>query len=131
GAARARRGGRWQSRGGRRRRRGGAAKPSRDHPPRGERMLAVIGSQVDELLAALRSFAAGIYPSVLTERGLKDALESAVRSAPIPMSVQTFALERYAEDVEVAVYFCCVEAIQNVVKHAGPDPAARLRLWQI
>jgi signal transduction histidine kinase len=108
-----------------------AAETFRKDLGQGERMIASIGRQVDELLAELRSLAAGIYPSVLTERGLKDALESAARSSPIPVSLHTFGLHRYPEDVEVAVYFCCLEAIQNIAKHAGADPHPKLRLWQI
>jgi signal transduction histidine kinase len=108
-----------------------AAEAFRAEPARGEQMLGAIGTQVDELLAALRSFAAGIYPSILTERGLKAALESAVRQLACPVSLHTFGLGRYPEDVEVAVYFCCVEAIQNIVKHAGPDPDPRVRVWHL
>lgn len=108
-----------------------AAETVRDDPARGQQMLGAIGRQVDELLGALRSFAAGIYPAVLTERGLKAALESAARSAPCPISLHTFGLERYPEDIEVAVYFCCVEALQNVIKHAGPDADTRVRVWHI
>jgi signal transduction histidine kinase len=108
-----------------------AAEEIRDDPDRGAQMIGAIGRQVDELLGALRSFAAGIYPAVLTERGLKDALESAVRTASIPVSLHTSALRRYPEDVEVAVYFCCLEAIQNVAKHAGPDAEVGMRVWQI
>jgi signal transduction histidine kinase len=100
-------------------------------PARGEQMLSAIGNQLDELLAVLRSFAAGIYPSILTERGLKDALESALRHLGCPVSLHTFGLRRYPEDVEVALYFCCVEAIQNIVKHAGPEPDPRVRMWHV
>jgi len=94
-------------------------------------MIGAIGTQVDELLGALRSFAAGIYPSVLTDYGLRDALESVARSTTIEVSLQTFRIGRYSEDVEIAVYFCCVEAIQNVVKHGGPDAVVSIRLWHV
>jgi signal transduction histidine kinase len=108
-----------------------AAETIRAEPERGDQMLSAIGNQVDDLLAALRAFAAGIYPSILTERGLKVALESAARQLPCPVSLHAFGLQRYPEDVEVAVYFCCVEAIQNVVKHAGPSPDPRVRVWHV
>ena len=71
------------------------------------------------------------YPAVLTERGLKDALESVVRNAPQAIHLHTSGLRRYPEDVEVAVYFSCLEAIQNVVKHAGSDANAKMRVWQV
>ena len=108
-----------------------AAEAIREDPDRGERMIGAIGTQVDELLGALRSFAAGIYPSVLTDYGLRDALESVARSTTIEVSLQTFRIGRYSEDVEIAVYFCCVEAIQNVVKHGGPDAVVSIRLWHV
>jgi signal transduction histidine kinase len=108
-----------------------AAEAIRDDPTRGARMIGAIGRQVDELLGALRSFAAGIYPAVLTERGLKDALGSVVRRASVPVSLHTSGLGRYPEDVEVGVYFCCQEAVQNISKHAGPDAGATMRVWRI
>lgn len=108
-----------------------AAEAIREDPRRGERMIGAIGRQVDELLVALRSFAAGIYPSVLTDYGLRDALGSLARTIPTEVSVQTFRIGRYSEDVEVAVYFCCAEAIQNVVKHAGPGASTHVRLWHV
>jgi signal transduction histidine kinase len=99
-------------------------------PSLGERMLATAGRELDELLKTLRSFAKGIYPSILNERGLREALLSVAFNAPIPVSVVAGRLERYQEDVEVAVYFCCVEAIQNIVKHAGPTAKGAVRMWQ-
>ena len=108
-----------------------AAEAIRQDPDRGERMIGSIGAQVDDLLATLRSFAAGVYPSVLTDYGLRDALESVARSTPIEVSLQSFRIGRYPEDVEIAVYFCCLEAIQNVVKHGGPDAAVSIRLWHV
>jgi signal transduction histidine kinase len=108
-----------------------ASEAIREDPARGERMIAAIGVQIDDLLAELRSLAAGIYPSVLTERGLKDSLESVVRNVPRPLSLHTFGLGRYPQDIEVAVYFCCVEAIQNAVKHGGPETSAKIRVWHI
>jgi signal transduction histidine kinase len=108
-----------------------AAEAIHEDPARGERMIGAIGRQVDELLGTLRSFAAGIYPSVLTDYGLRDALESVARGVPAEVSVQMFGIGRYPEDVEVAVYFCCAEAIQNVVKHAGPKAPVSIRLWHV
>jgi signal transduction histidine kinase len=99
-------------------------------PARGERMLGTVGRELDELLGTLRSLAKGIYPSILEQRGLREALMSAALTAPVPVSVTAPTIRRYEEDVEVAVYFCCLEAIQNVVKHGGVDVRASVRLWQ-
>jgi signal transduction histidine kinase len=99
-------------------------------PPRGERMLAAIGRELDELLQALRSLAKGIYPTIIKERGLREALSSMALSVPLPISVSAINLGRYQDDIEIAVYFCCVEALQNVVKHAGSASKVWIRLWQ-
>jgi signal transduction histidine kinase len=107
-----------------------AADSLNDQPARAKEMIATIGRQMDDVLAALRSLASGIYPSLLTQRGLADALRSAAQRAPVPVRVRAQGLERYAEEVEVAVYFCCLEAIQNAAKHAGPAADAAVRLRQ-
>lgn len=99
-------------------------------PARGELMLGRVGRELDDLLGTLRSLAKGIYPSILEQRGLRDALVSAALSAPVPVSVIAPTIRRYEEDVEVGVYFCCLEAIQNVVKHAGAGARTSVRLWE-
>lgn len=95
----------------------------------GERMLASVGREIDGVLQELRLLARGIYPSVLHERGLVDALKSMAFSSPISVVVRGITTGRYSEDVEVAVYFCCLEAVQNVIKHAGADAEATIHLW--
>jgi signal transduction histidine kinase len=89
-----------------------------------------VGKQMDGALQELRLLARGIYPSVLHERGLVDALRSMAFNSPISVVVRGIGIERYPEDVEVAVYFSCLEAVQNVVKHAGPDAEVTIHLWQ-
>jgi len=105
-----------------------AADTIKQDPLRGERMLASVGEQMDDVLHGLRLLARGIYPSVLHERGLAEALRSAARSSPVATVVRGTGVGRYAEDVEVAVYFCCLEGLQNVVKHAGPGANATITL---
>jgi signal transduction histidine kinase len=105
-----------------------AAETIREDLEQGERALASVGRQMDEVLQELRLLARGIYPSLLHECGLREALRSAARSSPLAVSVRAVGIGRYREDLEVAVYFCCLEAIQNVVKHAGPDATAMVTL---
>ncbi len=107
-----------------------AAETFREDPVRGERALASVGRQMDDVLQELRSLARGIYPSLLHECGLREALRAAARNSPIPVAVRAAGIGRYAEDVEVAVYFCCLEALQNVAKHAGPDATTMVTLAQ-
>jgi signal transduction histidine kinase len=105
-----------------------AAETIKSDPAAGERMLALVGRQIDDLLGNLRSLARGIYPTVLAERGLPDAIRSAARRSPVPVTVRARDIGRYPDDVEVAVYFCCLEALQNVAKHAGAGVSAAVTL---
>jgi signal transduction histidine kinase len=94
------------------------------------RELATIGDEMDQLLETVRSLARGIYPAILHDLGLGEALKSAARRSPARTSVSIETPRRYPEDVEVAIYFCCVEALQNVVKHAGAQASAAVRVWE-
>ena len=92
------------------------------------RLLSTIGRQMDDLLGSVRSLSRGVYPALLTDRGLPDALRSVARQLPVPASVSAHDVDRCPQDVEVAVYFCCLEAMQNAVKYAGPNEPVRVGL---
>ena len=81
--------------------------------------------QVDTAAAleTLRDLARGIYPPLLADQGLGAALESQARKSPIPISVETDEVGRYPQDVEAAVYFCALEAMNNLAKYAGATQA--------
>ena len=81
--------------------------------------------QVDttEALDDLRDLARGIYPPLLADQGLGAALESQARKSPVPVSVETDGVERYSQDVEAAVYFCALEALNNLAKYADASRA--------
>ena len=66
----------------------------------------------------VRSLAQGVYPPVLSEHGLGEALRSAVDRYPLPVTLDLAPIGRYPTDIEAAVYFCCVEALQNAAKHS-------------
>ncbi|HSV39810.1 MAG TPA: HAMP domain-containing protein [Nocardioidaceae bacterium] len=81
---------------------------------------------VDELRAdaglaieELRDLAHGIYPALLESDGLAGALEDVGDRSTFPVSVTCRDVGRYEAEVEAAVYFCCLEAVQNCSKHAG------------
>ena len=105
-----------------------AAETIKEDPAGGERALALVGRQMDDVLQELRLLARGIYPALLHACGLREALVAAARSSPLAVSVRATGIARYPEQLEIAVYFCCLEAIQNVVKHAGPDATAMVTL---
>ena len=89
-----------------------------------DELTADAAATVDEL----RSLAHGLYPTVLRERGLADALRAAARGAAVPVRVVDGSVGRCAPTVEEAVYYCVLEAIQNTAKHAGPGARATVRL---
>lgn len=78
----------------------------------------------------LRKLAHGIYPSSLVDDGLAAALAEAARRATIPTVVEVDRIGRLDTDAEAAVYFCCLEALQNSGKHAGDGAVAVVRLTQ-
>ncbi len=106
-----------------------AAQEIRDDPGTSEHLLASVGRQLDGVLTEVRSLARGIYPALLTEHGLGEALRAAARNSPLDVEVHARRIGRYPEDVEVAVYFCCLEALQNAAKHAGSDVPVTVSLW--
>lgn len=97
---------------------------------RTERLLAGLQSELEAALQEVRSLANGVYPAVLTQYGLAGALKAACRRSCTPISLQTHGLMRYARDVEGAVYFTCVEALQNSEKHAGRHAHTTVHIWQ-
>jgi signal transduction histidine kinase len=92
-------------------------------PTRARATLAELKADTDEALETLRDLARGIYPPLLADKGLAAALESQARKATLPVEVTADGIERYAQDVEAAVYFCCLEALQNVQKYAKASQA--------
>ncbi len=86
-------------------------------------------SETNDALENLRDLARGIYPPLLADKGLSAALEAQARRAPVPVSVDAEGVDRYGQDVEAAVYFSCLEALQNVAKYANAS-SATIRLAQ-
>ena len=82
-------------------------------------LLSKLEADADEALETLRDLARGIYPPLLADQGLKAALEAHVRKLSIPVEVKAEDISRYPQEIEAAVYFCCLEALQNVAKYAN------------
>jgi len=81
--------------------------------------LRRLGEDVDDAIEEVRSLARGIYPAVLADRGLVEALRSAALQSPLPATVLAAGVGRYSREIETAAYFCCLEALQNAAKHAA------------
>ena len=86
-------------------------------------LLEQLGSETRQALDDLRQLARGIYPPLLADRGLTAALEAHARRASVDVRVDGSSLARYQKDVEAAVYFSCLEALQNVAKYAHASRA--------
>ena len=69
-------------------------------------------------LEDLRDLARGIYPPLLADKGLPAALTAQARKVPIPTRVATDGVGRLEPEVEATIYFCTLEALQNVTKYA-------------
>ncbi len=93
-----------------------------------KQMLDELGTDITEAVQQLRDFAHGIYPPILANMGLEAALGNVASKAVLPTAVDAEGLRRYPEDVEAAVYFCCLEALTNAGKHAGEGASATIRL---
>ena len=66
----------------------------------------------------LRDLARGIYPPLLADQGLVIALEAQARRSPVPVIVEASGIGRYSREIEATVYFCALEALNNVAKYA-------------
>src|SRR4051794_6455188 len=89
-----------------------------DEAPHLRALLGRLGEQVELTIDEVRSIARGLYPSLLADHGLVDALRSAGHTAPIAVRVDAHGIGRYSPEIETTIYLVCVEALQNAVKHA-------------
>jgi len=90
-------------------------------------LLETLRGQTNEALSDLRDLAHGIYPPLLADQGLAAALSAQARKAPLPVAVEADGLGRFTQEAEAAVYFCVLEAMQNIAKYAHANDA-RVRL---
>jgi signal transduction histidine kinase len=100
-----------------------------DDPPAAAAMLDQLAEDVRGTIQDLRELAHGIYPPLLADSGLGEALRAAGQRSPQPVRLSADGIGRYALEVESAVYFCCLEALQNAAKHA-PGAQVEVRVWE-
>jgi signal transduction histidine kinase len=89
-----------------------------ESPASAEELLSELDIEVDRALEQVRSLARGVYPSLLADRGLRDALSAVALRNPVRTTIEMDGVGRYAPEIETAIYFCCLEAMQNAMKHA-------------
>ncbi len=91
-------------------------------------ILAQLKHDADEAIDNLRELARGIYPPLLASEGLGAALRGQARRFTVPVELELADVPRQPREVEGAIYFCCLEALQNIAKYAEARQV-RLRLW--
>ena len=88
-------------------------------PDTAQQFLDELREDVQATLTELRDLAHGIYPPLLRDRGLPEALRTAANRASLPTEVIAEGVSKHSAEIDAAVYFCCLEAMQNAGKHAG------------
>jgi signal transduction histidine kinase len=100
-----------------------------EDPSAAVEMLDDLGNAVEETIRELRELAHGIYPPLLVDSGLTEALRAVTNRSPLDIELSTEGIGRYDGDIEAAIYFCCLEALQNAGKHAA-DSHVTVRIWE-
>jgi signal transduction histidine kinase len=87
-------------------------------PDKARQMLSELQTDTSDALDNLRELARGIYPPLLADQGLAEALRSQARKSGLPVHVDAEGVGRFSQEAEAAVYFCVLEALQNVAKYS-------------
>jgi signal transduction histidine kinase len=95
----------------------------RKDPDGAESLLAGAQDELGRALEELRELARGIHPAVLSDRGLRAALEALAGRSPVPVELEGTPPERLPPPVEAAAYFVVAEALTNIVKYAQASQA--------
>jgi signal transduction histidine kinase len=98
-----------------------------EDPAQTKEIIGELQADAAAALENLRDLARGIYPPLLADLGLVAALNAQARKSPVPVAVEADGIGRLPQDTEAAVYFCCLEALQNIAKYARAT-RARVRL---
>ena len=89
--------------------------------PDAEPRLDGLTARANDTLEGLRDLARGIFPPLLADKGVVAALEAHIRKVGANAEVRAsdvFTAQRFDADVEACLYFCALQAIQNVMRHA-------------
>lgn len=92
-------------------------------------LITQLKQDADAALDTMRDLARGIYPPLLASDGLEAALRGQIRRSTVPVDLGVDDVPRQPREAEAAVYFCCLEALQNVAKYAQAERVS-LRLWR-
>ena len=105
-----------------------AAELVAQEPQASSRLLSELAYEAQEALDELRDLTHGIYPPVLVEAGLEAAISALAADTPMRTRLDLPGIARHDPELEAAVYFTCMEALQNAVKHAGREVTVTIQL---
>ncbi len=97
---------------------GMAAERAGDDGDHAAAVMRRLAEEVEHALDELRALTHGVYPAPLAGGGVVEGLRAAAQHNPLPMTILGAGIRRYSPEIESAVYFCCLEAMQNAAKHA-------------
>ena len=100
-----------------------------EDPEAAAQALDEIAVEVKATVQELRDLAHGIYPPLLMDNGLSEALRAVASRSSLDVTTVSNGIGRFSPDIEAAVYFCCLEALQNAAKHA-PESHVEVRVWE-
>jgi signal transduction histidine kinase len=98
-----------------------AQRQAREDAPEVAETLERLQAQTTDALENLRDLARGVYPPLLADKGLAAAIDAQARRSPLPVRVEGDGIGRFPQEIETAVYFCTLEALQNAAKYAQPQ----------
>ena len=98
-------------------------------PAKAHELLEQLQAETHETLEDLRDLARGFYPPLLADKGLPAALEAQARKTALPVTLEPDGVRRYPQEIEATIYFCVLEAMQNVAKYARATEV-RIAVWE-
>jgi signal transduction histidine kinase len=105
-----------------------AEKAELEQQPAEAPALRELAAETEQALEQLRALTRGLSSGTLARRGLEASVRSAAYRSPVPTTVEAKGLREYPDEIALAVYFCCLEALQNVAKHAQGARSAHVEL---
>jgi signal transduction histidine kinase len=93
-------------------------------PDQAVAMIDELRADAQDALESLREMTRGACPPILADEGLVAALALKAKRSPVPVAIEADDVGRMSTPIEVAAYFCCLEAMQNAGKYANADRVA-------
>ena len=100
-----------------------------DGPSTLDGTLSQVEAELEQALQELRELAHGLYPTELTQSGLSAAIRALGQRSRADVDIGEGGESRFQPEIEAALYYCCLEAVQNATKHAGPAAHTSIRLF--